>query len=134
MLSFKEVYCKTLVSNLAQILANSRCSPQVVKPDQSRGPKWLVAQHAPMASVVVIWDVYLGAVGSGPYVGSVRLEFGHHCDVQSTLNALLGIEGVLHGLWCDSPMGTREGTADPLPAWCMAPPDPADSLLRFGGR
>lgn len=121
MLPFKEVYSKTAVANLGQILANSRCAPHVVQPEESKGPGWLVNQEAPLATVVVIWDVYLSGQGNGPYVGSVRLEFGHHIDIQSTLKALDGIEAVLHRLWCDSPMGTREGTAGELPGWCMAP-------------
>lgn len=121
MLSFKEVYCKTAIANLAQVLANSRCAPIVVQPEESKGPSWLVDQEPPTASVVVIWDVYLSGVGLGPYVGSMRLEFGHHIDIQSTLNAMLGIEGALHNAWCESPMGTREGTLGQLPGWCMAP-------------
>lgn len=117
---FKEQYCKVAIANLSQTLANSSCAMVVATPDTSRGPTWLVHQQHAMASVVVIWDLHLAApLGvQGPYIGSVRLEFGEYVDIQSSVKALHGIEAALHQAWLDSPNGAWPGTAKALPAWC----------------
>lgn len=121
--AFKEQYSKVAIANLSQLLANSNCACFPVQADTSRGPAWLVHQAKPMASVVVIWDVHLCVPGAakGPYLGTVRLEFGEHIDIQSTVKALHGIEAALHQAWYDSSNGAWPYTAKPLPAWCMAP-------------
>lgn len=120
---FKEQYSKFAIGNLTQILTNSHCTLEVADRDTSQGPIALVQQPCPVGSVVVIWDVFLAKPGArrGPYIGTVRLEFGSHIDVQSTVKALHGIEGQLHQAWLNSPLAAWPGTAKALPAWCMAP-------------
>lgn len=123
---FQELYNRTALNNLGQILANSGCAPKVVLKEESNAPAWLRDQPAAMANIVVIWDVYMVSLpgSAAPYIGSVRLEMGSHIDVQSTIKALKGVETVLHKLWMESPMAAMPGTAAPLPAWCMAPEQP----------
>lgn len=121
--NFRDQYCKVAIANLTQILTNSSCIATNVAPHQSKGPEALVHQEAAVGACVVIWDIHLWRAGTrqGPYVGTVRLEFGTYIDMQTNLKSLQGVEGALHQAWCGSPNGAWEGTAEALPAWCMAP-------------
>lgn len=123
--AFKDAYCRSAMTTIGQLLHNSSCVAQTVTKFDSKANTSLLNQPAPNGAIVVIWDVYLASPmrpgGMGPYIGSLRMEFSTHLEIQSTIKALNNLEGTLHQAWLSSSLGDHPCTAEPLPAWCMAP-------------